>query len=185
MISLEQLKTIMPDAARMRGMTLSALRPHLNAAMAEFEVNTPARAAAFIAQLAHETGEFKWFREIWGPTPQQEKYDPPHALSAKLGNTQKGDGKKYRGAGAIQLTGKANFIKYGKALGIDLENNPALAALPETSFRVAGLFWRDKNLNARADQGDFDTITLRINGGYNGSEERRRYWVRAKKALGA
>jgi len=178
--TLDQLKAILPKVG---GAKAVAYLPILNKVLKEFDINTPARAAAFIAQLAHESGQFRFFEEIWGPTPTQKRYEPPSSLATALGNTEPGDGYKYRGRGPIQITGRANYRTYGRLLGIDLENNPDLAATPEVGFRLAGAFWKRRGLNELADKGDFREITRRINGGYNGLEDRQRYFANAKKVL--
>jgi putative chitinase len=122
--------------------------------------------------------------EIWGPTPAQLRYEPPSELASKLGNTQPGDGQRFKGRGPIQITGRFNYKKYGELLGIDLCANPALAAAPEVAFATAGLFWQSNGLNALADAQQFVAITRRINGGTNGLEDRQRYYERAKAVLG-
>ncbi|HTE19599.1 MAG TPA: hypothetical protein VK689_14620, partial [Armatimonadota bacterium] len=85
--------------------------------------------------------------------------------------------------GPIQLTGRANYRTYGRLLGVDLLAHPPLAGTPEVGFRIAGLYWKRNGLNALADQGEFRRITRRINGGYNGLQDRLRYYERAKLAL--
>ena len=154
--------------------------PFLTRAMAEFEVNTPARQAAFLAQLAHESGEFKWMEEIWGPTPAQRRYEGRR----DLGNTVPGDGFRFKGRGPIQITGRANYKRYGDMLGVDLINNPQLAATPEVGFRIAGVYWKRNNINAPADRQDIVAVTKAINGGTNGLEDRKKYYERAKRVLG-
>jgi predicted chitinase len=154
--------------------------PFLIRAMREFDITTPLRQAAFVAQLAHESGQFRFMEEIWGPTPAQRRYEGRR----DLGNIQPGDGFRYKGRGPIQITGRANYKRYGDMLGIDLVNNPALAATPEVGFRTAGLYWQRNNCNALADGQQFVAITRRINGGTNGLDDRVRYYDRAKRALG-
>ena len=176
----EQLIQIMPHA---NPATVGQCTPYIKECLTEFEIDTPLRAAAFLAQIAHETGSLEWLREIWGPTPQQRKYDPPNALAKQLGNILKGDGKKFRGRGAIQLTGRANYKKYGQWLQLPLEEQPELAEQPAYAFRIAGAFWHQNNLNTLADVGKFETITRRINGGTNGLAERKAFYARAKKVL--
>lgn len=100
-----------------------------------------------------------------------------------LGNTQPGDGKRFKGRGPIQLTGRANYQKYGELLKLDLIGNPKQAATPAVGFRIAALFWKLHGLNQLADAGDFVTITKRINGGLNGLAERQKYHTRAKLVL--
>ena len=176
-----QLQKIMPAlAAAKRQLYL----PHLNAAMRASGIGTTMlRTAAFVAQLAHESGEFRWMEESWGPTAAQLRYEPPDALALRLGNTESGDGKRFKGRGPIQITGRFNYAKYGQLLGRDLLADPALAAAPELAFETAGLFWRTNGLNELADAQDFVTITRRINGGTNGLADRQMYYARAKTVL--
>jgi predicted chitinase len=163
---------------------------HLIKAMDLYEINKPLRAAAFLAQLAHESGEFRWMEEIWGRnggTAQQKRYEPPSSLAKALGNTEKGDGYRYRGRGVIMITGRFNYRKYGDLLGVDLVANPDLAAKPEYAFQIAGAYWRQRGLNELADGGtdeDFKDITIRINGGTTNLADRQRYYAVAKKVLG-
>ena len=181
MLTDVQLRQIMPNLAAAK---LALYLPPLNAAMQAYGVNTMLRTAAFIAQLAHESGEFRWMEEIWGPTDAQRRYEPPNALAAKLGNTQAGDGKRFKGRGPIQITGRFNYVKYGGLLGVDLVADPARAAAPEVAFATAGLYWQSNGLNALADAQQFVTITRRINGGTNGLADRQMYYERAKTVLG-
>ncbi|MEP0546747.1 MAG: glycoside hydrolase family 19 protein [Rhodothermales bacterium] len=181
MITEQTLTGIMPNLKSERRV---AFMPHLHAAMEEFEINTPLRQAAFLAQLAHESGEFRYMEEIWGPTAAQKRYEPPSSLARRLGNTEPGDGFRYKGRGPIQVTGRDNYRRYGGLLGLDLEAEPEQAATPEVGFRIAGLYWHKNGLNELADVEHFKTITKRINGGYNGLEDRRRYYERARTALG-
>ena len=184
MLTIEQLTSIMPALSRKRG---AELLPFLEAAMTELAIASPARAAAFLAQVAHESGQFRFMEEIWGPTPAQERYEPPSSLATRLGNTDPGDGKRFKGRGPIQITGRANYRRYGTLLGLDLLATPARAATPDAGFRIAGLFWRENGLNELADlvtDEAFRTITKRINGGLNGLVERRTFYGTARKTLG-
>ena len=184
MLTKEQLVSIMPGIPKARR---DAFLPFLQAAMTEFAIEAPARAAAFLAQLAHESGQFQFMEELWGPTTAQQRYEPASTLATDLGNTQAGDGKRYKGRGPIQITGRANYTRFGDLLGADLVSEPARAALPEIGFRVAGLFWQKKGLNELADRATDDAfreITKRINGGFNGLEERRRFYAVARNVLG-
>lgn len=183
MLTDHHLSQLMKHASRRR---LEAFTPHLVAAMDEFGISASlARAAAFLAQLAHESGELRWMEELWGPTAAQKRYEPVTSLSKRLGNTVRGDGRRYKGRGPIQLTGRHNYRVYGDALGLDLIAEPALAARPEAGFRIAGLYWSRNGLNALADAGDFVAITKRINGGTNGLADRQAYHRRALQVLAA
>ena len=177
-----QLQQFMPNlAAAKRALYLTPL----NAAMAACGIDTKLRSAAFIAQLAHESGEFRWMQEIWGPTAAQLRYEPPGDLAKRLGNTQPGDGKRFMGRGPIQITGRFNYKTYGALLGIDLTADPTRAAAPDIAFATAGLFWQRNGLNELADAGQFIAITKRINGGTNGLADRQMYYERAQAILTA
>jgi predicted chitinase len=184
MLTGEVLLAIMPRVpAKRRDEVVSFLQ----AAMTEFAVDQPARAAAFLAQLAHESGQLRFMEEIWGPTEAQRRYEPPGALAEKLGNTEPGDGKRFKGRGPIQITGRANYRRFGGLLGIDLESDPGRAALPDLGFRIAGLFWNRNGLNQLADRADsaaFRLITKRINGGLNGQKDREHFYAVACAVLG-
>jgi len=159
----------------------------LNRALKEFQITTPPRVAAFFAQIGHESGSLRYWREIWGPTAQQRRYDPPGALAVALGNTEKGDGFRFRGRGPIQITGRANYETFSAKLGLDLLAHPELLELPEEGFRAAGLFWQSRELNRLADQDtdeSFEKITRRINGGTNGLADRIKRWELARRAVG-
>ena len=184
MLTATQLQSIMPATPAAKR---EALLPFLQAAMTEFAIETPARAAAFVAQLAHESGQFRFMEEIWGPTTAQNRYEPLSTLATTLGNVEAGDGKLFKGRGPIQITGRANYKRFGDLLGIDLVADPARAARPELAFRIAGLFWSKKGLSELADRATdeaFREITRRINGGFNGLEDRRKFYAAACAALG-
>jgi putative chitinase len=184
MLTTEQLQRIMPGLPAARG---AQFFPFLTAAIAEFGIDAPARTAAFLAQLAHESGQFRFMQEIWGPTPAQQRYEPTTTLSTTLGNTEAGDGRRFKGRGPIQITGRANYRRFGDLLGLNLVDNPDSAALPDVAFRVAALFWSKKGLNELADRVTpeaFKEITRRINGGFNGLAERERFYEAAKASLG-
>ncbi|MFY0582219.1 LysM peptidoglycan-binding domain-containing protein [Cystobacter fuscus] len=171
-VSLAQLRRIMPNLSQAKA---EQYLPHLNKAMAEAGINTPKRRAAFLAQLAHESGEFRYMEEIASGAAYEGRRD--------LGNTQPGDGVRFKGRGPIQLTGRSNYRAAGQALGIDLENNPKRAADPDVGFRTAAWFWNSRNLNQYADAGNFREVTRRINGGYNGMASREAYYQRALDVL--
>ena len=152
----------------------------VSAAMALYGIDTPARQAAFLAQVGHESAGFIYTREIWGPTPAQQRYEG----RADLGNTIPGDGKLYMGRGLIQITGRTNYEKVSNALGMDFIHSPELLEQPSMVAQSAAWFWNDRGLNQYADSGDFQTLTRRINGGLNGLDDRIRRWDFAKLALG-
>jgi putative chitinase len=145
-------------------------------AMTEFEINTPLRQAAFLAQLAHESGRLKYWEEIADGKAYEGRKD--------LGNTQPGDGPRFKGRGPIQLTGRNNYGLASKALGIDLVTSPETAAHPDVGCRIAGWFWKSHGLNELADTGKFDSITRRINGGLNGKAQRDEFYGSFKAILG-
>jgi putative chitinase len=184
MVSDQQLRAIMPDVPAARR---ARFLPFLQAAMTEFAIDRPAREAAFVAQLAHESGQFQFMEEIWGPTDQQRRYEPPGELATRLGNIEPGDGKRYKGRGPIQITGRANYERFGGLLNVDLVSEPERAAVPDVAFRIAGLFWMKKGLNELADRATSDAyreITRRINGGFNGLKDRERFYEAGRLVLG-
>lgn len=152
--------------------------PALWPAMQETEITTPLRVAAFLAQLAHETGGWRWLKELGGPS-----YFTRYDGRRDLGNTQPGDGYRYRGRGYIQITGRANYRHYGEVLGIALETQPELAQVPMIAAAIATRFWTDHGLNRLADQGDLIAITRTINGGLSGQDDRAERYALAKKIL--
>lgn len=158
---------------------IDQIAEHLDRLMPEYEVNTHLRICHFLAQVAHESDGFNTLHEYWGPTDAQKRYEG----RKDLGNTVKGDGKRYMGRGLIQLTGRANYRQYGKRINVDLENNPELAADPENSVRLALEYWKTKGLNQFADKDDILTITKRINGGTNGFADRQKCLSRAKSMI--
>jgi len=175
-VSVAQLQRIMPGLASSKA---NAYISHINAAMSWGQITTCARKSAFLAQLAHESGQLRYMEEIASGAAYEGRRD--------LGNIYPGDGKRYKGRGPIQLTGRANYRAAGKALGVDLEGNPTLAATPKWGFKIAAYYWKSRSLNQYADQNSqagFDQITRRINGGYNGKADRDQFWRRAKSVLG-
>ena len=157
----------------------------LNDAMDTYDITAPLRVAAFLAQLAHESGELQFMEELWGPTAAQDRYEPPSDLARRLGNTQPGDGRRFKGRGPIQITGRANYKTFGDLMELDLVGDPDSAAAPDVAFAIAGLFWERKGLNELADAGNFTEITRRINGGQNGAADRERFYAVAKQVLDA
>ncbi|MEN5084083.1 glycoside hydrolase family 19 protein [Bosea sp. TWI1241] len=135
----------------------------------------PLRLPHFLAQAAHETDGFRTLVEYGGPG-WFARYDG----RADLGNDRPGDGARYRGRGVFQLTGRANYRRYGRLLGVDLEGEPAQAAEPELSLRIALAYWRERGIDAAADRDDIVAVTRLINGGLNGLAARRALLERAR-----
>lgn len=171
MVTLDQLKEIMPLA----GKRSEVFCAPLNAAMVEFGINTPARQAAFLAQVAHESGQLRYVRELASGSAYEGRRD--------LGNTISGDGPRFRGRGLIQVTGRANYKACGDALGLDLLDTPELLEQPANASRSAAWFWKTHGLNELADAGDQVRVTRRINGGTNGLAERLAFFETAEKVL--
>lgn len=183
LITLEQFEQAVPDSTdRLRAKFLTPL----NIALAEFEINTPLRIAAFIAQVAHESGNFRYVSELADGSAYEYRKDlgnlKPEALAAAhaCGTTT---GKFYKGHGPIQITGYNNHKACGEALGLDLVNEPMLICEPLNGCRAAGWFWKTNNLNPLADKGEFKRITKKINGGYNHLAERERNYDICKIAF--
>lgn len=172
MITLLQLKEICPIT---KTKVLEPFIEPLNAAMDEWEIDSPQRQAAFLAQVAHESGGFHYVKEIASGEAYEGRKD--------LGNVEPGDGVRFKGRGLIQLTGRNNYRACGAALGLDLLGEPALLELPENAARSAGWFWWSRKLNQLADAGNFRRICILINGGLNGYADRLKYWERAKETL--
>lgn len=174
-ITQQQLLQILPNARTQAGVFVSAL----NTAMQHYQIVGAKRAAAFIAQIGHESGQLRYVREVWGPTAAQRGYEGRE----DLGNTAPGDGRKYCGRGLIQITGRANYAKCGEALGLDLISHPELLELPQHAAMSAAWFWKQKGLNDLADRDEFNTITRRVNGGLNGLADRLAFWKKAREVL--
>lgn len=172
MITADELRRIAPYS----GARADVFAGPLSQAMYEFGINTPAREAAFIAQIAHESGSFKYVREI----ASGESYEG----RADLGNTEPGDGVRFKGRGLIQITGRSNYAQCGAALDLDLITTPEILEQPVPACRSAAWFWHSRKLNELADAGDFRQITRRINGGYNGYADRLALYARAQAVLG-
>jgi putative chitinase len=175
--------------------------PALRSACVQFRILTPKRISHLLGQLHHESAGFTRVEEnlsyrasrlcqVWpGRFPTLSDAEPyarnPEALAEKcyggrMGNANPGDGYRYRGRGLIQLTGRANYARMGELLGLDLEDNPDLAAEPVNAARIAGAFWSSRKLNEKADRDDVTGITRAINGGAVGLVDRKLQVERAK-----
>lgn len=139
-------------------------------------MESPLRLAHFMAQLMHESGKFRYMEEIHDGSNYEGRRD--------LGNLHPGDGKRYKGRGPIQITGRNNYRKYGRKIGIDLEASPKLAANPSIGLHLALEYWGMNGLNRFADQDDVRTVTRRINGGYNGLDHRKQMLREVKGWIG-
>lgn len=173
--------------------------PALVAGMVAHEIVTLQRQAHFIGQLAHESGRFVYTREIWGPTKAQRGYDNradlgntrPEAreIAARHGSTP---GKFWCGHGPLQITGYDNHLACGRALGLDLVNNPRLLELAEYGSLAAAWWWQNNGLNELADTGNIDHVSDRVNrgritrpvGDANGYGERKMLTERALQEFG-
>ena len=147
----------------------------LAAGCAQWNINTPKRVAAFLATIAHESGELRYVREIASGEAYEGRKD--------LGNTEPGDGTRYRGRGLIQLTGRYNYRKASEALGTDYEAYPELLERDTDAALSACWWWAAHGCNELADTGSIETVTKRVNGGLNGIESRRQYYATALQAL--
>ena len=139
------------------------------------------KGIAFImGQLAHESGNFKYMEEIASGSAYEGRRD--------LGNTQRGDGVRYKGRGIIQLTGRANYRRVGQAIGVDLENNPQLASRPDIALKILDNYLSQKRRGATgyqfAEQGNLDMLTRFINGGQNGIDDRKKKTEKYLSQLG-
>jgi putative chitinase len=164
------------------------------------------RLQYFLAQLGHESNGLTHkeeglsysasrLTEIWPsrfPTLEvAKKYERnPEKLAnfvygGRMGNVNPGDGYKFRGRGYIQLTGRETYREIGKIAGLDLENDPDLAAKPENAVRIACAFWTWKKINPTCDTGDFTAVTKKINGGTNGLTDRLDWLTKVQKVLKA
>lgn len=201
MVTINQLYNIMPNGKQ----SIDPYVNPLNAAMKEFNINTLARQAAFIAQIAHESAEFRMveenlnyseagllrvFPKYFNAAQARTYARQPQKIANRVyanrmgnGDESSGDGWKHRGFGLLQNTGKDGQTRCGVALGVDLANHPELLKLPENATRAAAWFWSVNGLNSLADAGKFEAITRRINGGLNGYEDRLTLWKSAKRAL--
>jgi putative chitinase len=190
-ITEDQFKQIFPNWATSNHVPLSpadaeakakAWTAAINQAMAEGNINTPARQAAFLAEAAEETA--------WGDTLTEYADGTEYNGRTDLGNINPGDGPKYKGRGGLQLTGRNNYAAAGKALGLDLIDNPEqVASDPVIGFRTAAWFWNHGtglgDLNLVADQGDITSISRAINGGDHGLQARIDNYNKILKLLGA
>jgi putative chitinase len=153
----------------------------LVAGMAKYKIDTPLQIAHFMAQIGLESGNFLYSEELASGAAYEG--------ATRLGNTQPGDGTKYKGRGLIQLTGRTNYTAYSKYTKVDYLSNPApIASDPKLSVDVACWFWVDRKIGPLADADDVRGVTRRINGAEDGPhthlDERIANLNRAKAVLG-
>lgn len=143
--------------------------------LASYRIATPLRVAHFLAQICHESAGFRTTEEFASGAAYEGRAD--------LGNVVPGDGRRFKGRGLIQLTGRANYARFGARLGLDLLAEPEAAAEPVLSLRIACEYWEERGINAPADRDDLIAVTRLVNGGANGLADRRACLRRAKDAL--
>lgn len=209
MITLQQFQQIIPtnkEAAEWHAIA-SDLFPKYN-------INTTNRIASFMAQCAHESGDFrlleenlnyseetlnKVFGRYFGAPPKRsaseyarkpEKIanyvymDEFRSPSSRLGNTQPGDGWKFRGGGIKQLTGRSNFARFGESIGMTADKAADYVRTKKGAFESACWFWKTNNLERFADRDDIDGMSRAVNGGDNGLADRRNRYAKAKSIIG-
>lgn len=175
-----QLKNICPLA---KDENLDKYIPHLNMLMPKYEINTLPRIRHFIAQIAHESNQFNSVTEKYNGTPESyfKKYDG----RKDLGNNFAGDGLKFKGRGLIQITGRFNY----SCASIDIFKTdiliakPEMVERPEIAVEVACWFWKKHHLNSLADNDQLKAITLKINGGLTGLNERQMFYNKCVKYI--
>ncbi|MFN7900026.1 MAG: C39 family peptidase [Synechococcaceae cyanobacterium] len=154
----------------------------LNSCLERFDIDTPDRIRHFMAQIAHESGGLQFMSEIWGPTPDQERYEG----SRELGNTEPGDGSRFRGAGAIQLTGRYNYDRFARSVN-DMGVMEGYTVVAEHyPFTSAGFWWNENHMNRLVDAGaSCRQVSERVNGRdpAKGLEEREAYFAKAVNAI--
>ncbi len=179
-LSADILRRIAPVVSGTKATNQAAIIDAVGAALETsctgYAIDTALRAAHFLAQACHELDGFCTTEEYASGAAYEGRAD--------LGNTQPGDGPRFKGRGLFQLTGRANYKLYGDILHLDLVGDPVLAADPKISLLIACEFWKRGTLNDPADRDDIVTITRRINGGLNGLDSRRAYLAKAKAAIG-
>lgn len=160
-VTLDELVNIVPQVAPDR---LSQYVAPLNEALAKAAIDTPLRKAAFIAQLVVESDSFRTFEEYASGRAYEGRSD--------LGNVAPGDGERFKGRGAIQVTGRHNYESVSQYLGIDFIAHPELMATPENAFETAAWYWQSRNLNSVSDSGSIESVSRIVNGGTHGLPQR-------------
>lgn len=190
-ITLEKLNEAFADATEE---DVTIYFEAFNTTCEAYDINTPERMAAFIAQVSHESGNLRYtkenlnysadgllrvFKKYFNASTAKQYARQPEKIANRVyanrmgnGPESSGDGWTFRGRGLIQLTGKSNHIKFAEDMEITLEESLQYLDTPEGAMMSAGWFWDNNNLNAIADRGDIVTISKRVNGGTNGLKDR-------------
>jgi len=158
---------------------VSRFYPPLTAALEKYQIQTPLRMAHFFAQIGHESGELRWTSEFASGDSYEGRED--------LGNTQPGDGRRFKGRGLIQITGRANYVAFGKVVGSDFTSDASAALLasdPQLAVEASCWFWKEHGLNELADHDNIEAVTRRVNGGLNGLAQRTALLARSRFFFG-
>ena len=205
MLSVENFKELFPRCEDPGGWVDA-----MNEVFPKYDIDTPERIASFVAQCGHESGGWRTFSEnlnysakaldtIFGKyfkragRDAQEYHRQPEKIANVVyanrmdnGDTDSGDGYRYRGRGPIQLTGKANYLAFSKWVDLACVSNPDWVSEDKKIALMSAIwYWTENNLNRYADSGDIKTMTKRINGGYIGLEDRIHHWQEALHMMGA
>lgn len=172
MITKEVLKRLAPHS---NDAIITHLAENLDDQLAKYNIDNYLRICHFLAQAAHESAGFRTLEEYASGAAYEGRRD--------LGNVNPGDGRRYKGRGIFQLTGRANYRVFGQKLGYNLEDRPELAADPLISIKTACEYWNSRSLSTYADLDDVLTVTRRINGGTNGLEDRKNYLSKIKSII--
>ncbi len=177
-LTVEQLRSISPTTRRE---VIERYLPFINTLLPKYGIDTPFEQASFLSQIIHESGGFRYVREIWGPTSTQRRYEGRR----DLGNNFPGDGKKFMGRGLMQITGRVNYARMSNDLFKDdrLLDNPEILEQPEYAVASACIYWKWRNLDRFDDDDDVTKETKLVNGGLNGFEDRKSIFGRAKAVL--
>jgi predicted chitinase len=142
----------------------------------KYGLNNQTAVRNMLAQTAHESGGFKYMNELGGKS-YFNRYEPSTSAGRSLGNTEKGDGYLFRGRGPLQLTGRANYEKYGNMIGHDLIANPDLAADPKVGAELTMAYLKDRVGDKLLNSNNITGITRKVNGGLNGLADRKRWYA--------
>mgnify|MGYP000435029397 CR=1 FL=1 len=172
LLTKDQLQNVYREAPASR---IQLFIDPINEVLEKYQINTALRCQMFLAQIGHESGQLRYTEELASGVAYEGRRD--------LGNTQTGDGVKYKGRGLIQITGRSNYALCSLALDLPLLERPELLAQPQWAALSAGWYWNNYNLNSYCDRNDFEGLTKRINGGLNGYADRVMLFKRAIEAF--